>query len=53
MRNYFLIPPRGSFLIQGAQHRMELLLYLALSLDIAVPGGRLQNARLAISRHLQ
>jgi diguanylate cyclase (GGDEF)-like protein/PAS domain S-box-containing protein len=51
--DYFLIPPRGSFVIQGAQHWVELLLYLALSLGIAVLGGRMQTARIGLSGHLE
>ena len=51
--DYFLLPPRHSFSIQGINHWVDLVLYLALSVGIAVLGGRMQDARLAISRNLQ
>ena len=51
--DYFLIPPRGSFVIHEAHQWTELLLYLALSIGIAVLGGRMQAARLVMSRNLQ
>ncbi|HYL37400.1 MAG TPA: diguanylate cyclase [Bryobacteraceae bacterium] len=53
LADYFLIPPRGSLLIRGLDHWVEALLYLTLSLGVALLGGRMQEARLALGRNLQ
>jgi len=42
---HFLLPPRGSFLIHGAENQAGLVLYLAVGLGIAVLGGAFREAR--------
>lgn len=53
LADYFLIAPRGSFTIRDTHNWSELSLYLALSVGIAVLGGRMQSARLRLGRNLQ
>jgi PAS domain S-box-containing protein len=42
---YFLIPPRGSFAVQGWDQRVGMVLYLAVSLGIALFGGLMRAAQ--------
>src|SRR4051794_4513178 len=41
----FLLPPRNSFLLQGAEYRSGLVLYLAVGAGISLLGGALREAR--------
>ena len=41
---FFLIPPRGSLAIAGVDNQMGMLLYLVVSLGIAMFGGRMRAA---------
>jgi PAS domain S-box-containing protein len=47
---YFLIPPRGSFSVQGWDQRAGLVLYLAMSLGIALCGGMMRAAQERVER---
>lgn len=42
---YFLVPPRGSFRLEGRDQVVGMALYLSVSLGIAVLGGVMQGAR--------
>jgi K+-sensing histidine kinase KdpD len=51
--DYFLVPPRGSFELNGLEQWMELCFYLCVSLGIAVLGGVMQAAPLGSLRKLR
>jgi PAS domain S-box-containing protein len=51
--DYFLVAPRGSFGLQGADQWVNLALYLSLSLGIAVLGGVMQAKPMRAIRKLQ
>jgi PAS domain S-box-containing protein len=42
---YFLIPPRGSFAIQGLDQQIGMALYLSVSVGIALFGGSMRLAQ--------
>jgi PAS domain S-box-containing protein len=42
---YFLLPPRGSFAVHGLDQQVGFVLYLGVSLGIALLGGAMQSAR--------
>ena len=44
--DYFLLPPRGTFRLHGADQMVGLALYIATSLGIAVLGGLMRAAKL-------
>ena len=50
---YFLIPPRGSFGLTGADQYVGLVFYLAVGVGIAVLGGAMRAAPLVSDRKLQ
>ncbi len=50
--DYFLVPPRGSFGFKGAAQYVDLVLYLSVSVGIAVLGGIMHAARLSSNRRL-
>jgi PAS domain S-box-containing protein len=50
--DYFLLPPRGSFVVKSAHDWVELLLYLAVSVGIAVLGGIMQARPFGFIRKL-
>src|SRR5579864_4846914 len=53
LADYFLIPPRGSLMIRDTLHWVELFLYLIVGTGIAVLGGRMRAARLAVTQALE
>jgi PAS domain S-box-containing protein len=50
--DYFLVPPRGSFGLHGAEQWTDLVFYLGISLGIAVVGGVMQAKPLRSIRKL-
>ena len=44
---YYLLPPRGSFVIHGLDQQVGIVIYLGVSLGIALLGGAMQSARRA------
>ncbi len=42
---YFLLPPRGTFVVHGSDQQFGLAIYLAVSLGIALLGGAMRSAR--------
>ena len=51
--DYFLLEPRGSFLIKEAHQGVSLLLYVGASFGIAMLGGMMQARPLAYIRRLE
>jgi PAS domain S-box-containing protein len=51
--DYFLVLPRGSFGLTGAEQNIDLALYLAVGVGIAVLGGAMQAKSLGAIRKLQ
>src|SRR3984957_16834932 len=51
--DYFLVLPRGSFGLTGAEQYIDLALYLAVGVGIAVLGGAMQSESLRTIRKLQ
>ena len=43
--NYFVMPPRGSFAVEGSDQKVGLVLYCSTSLGIALLGGVMHAAR--------
>ena len=49
----FLLPPRDSFAVHGVENQAGLVLYLAISLGIAILGGAMQSARRRAEAHAE
>src|SRR5579862_41825 len=51
--DYFLLAPRANFWFRGTDETVDLLLYLAASLGIAMLGGRLKDKSLSYREELE